>query len=192
MKVGPFKGQNVPWRLLNSRISKKFLNERLLHLNNGLDLFQKIFEWSSIYRPSGYILAFKRPNFHSTALFWFKGSLKSSSGCYNSIFGFINFLVCNSDFPATLVAFLVFMTLKLNHSSFGRAVNVPVFHAGDPGSKQDVASISFLRVYRRNATIYTTNKAAKRGLLDRLYKMCAMWCTIDSNVKIIVKHECEI
>ena len=116
MKVGPFKGQNVPWRLLNSRISKKFLNERLLHLNNVLDLFQKIFEWSSIYRPSGYILAFKRPNFHSTALFWFKGSLKSSSGCYNSIFGFINFLVCNSDFPATLVAFLVFMTLKLQNN----------------------------------------------------------------------------
>ena len=78
-------------------------------------------------------------------------------------------------------------------SSFGRAVNVPVFHAGDPGSKQDVASISFLRVYWRNATIYTTNKAANEVCIDRLYK-CAPECDAQSTAtsKIIVKHECEI
>ena len=69
--------------------------------------------------------------------------------------------------------FVYFIIWGENRSSFGRAVNVPVFHAGDPGSKQDVASISFLRVYRRNATIYTTNKAAKRGLHRSLIQMCA-------------------
>ena len=116
MKIWPFKGQNVPWRLLNSKISKKFLNERLLHLNNVLDLFQKIFEWSSIYRPSGYILAFKRPNFHLSALFWVKGYYKSSSGCYEIVFGSITFCICNLAFPATLAAFLAFMALKLKNN----------------------------------------------------------------------------
>ena len=46
------------------------------------------------------------------------------------------------------------------------------FQSGDPGSKQDVALISFLRIYRRNATIYTTNKAANEVCIDCLYK-CA-------------------
>ena len=87
-----------------------------MHLNNGLDLFQKIFEWSSIYRPSGYILAFKRPKFHLSALFWIKGSYKSSSGCYESIFGSITFCICNLVCPATLAAFLAFMALKLKNN----------------------------------------------------------------------------
>ena len=83
--------------------------------------------------------------------------------------------------------------LFANRSSFGRAVNVPVFHAGDPGSKQDVASISFLRVYRRNATIYTTNKAANEVCIDRLYK-CAPEPDAQSTAtsEIIDKHKCEI
>ena len=87
-----------------------------MYLNSVLNLFYKIFQYYSILRPSGYVLAFKRPNFQGPAQFWVKGSLKSFSGCYNSIFGFINFLVCNSDFPATQVAFLVFMTLKLKNN----------------------------------------------------------------------------
>ena len=77
--------------------------------------------------------------------------------------------------------------------SFGRAVNIPVFHAGDPGSKQDVASISFLCVYRRNATLYTTNKAANEVCKYRLQK-CAPESDAQSTAtsKIIDKHECEI
>ena len=38
-------------------------------LNGVLDLFYKIFGYSSILRPSGYILAFKRPNLQDPALF---------------------------------------------------------------------------------------------------------------------------
>ena len=113
MKIGSFKGQNVPWRSQNWEIFKNFLNERLMYLNNLLDLSYKIFGFSSILLTSGYILAFKRPKFHLSALFWIKGSYKSSSGCYESIFGSITFCICNLVFPATLAAFLAFMALKL-------------------------------------------------------------------------------
>ena len=39
-----------------------------------------------------------------------KGSLKSSSGCYESIFGSI--ILRNLAFPATIAAFLTFVALK--------------------------------------------------------------------------------
>ena len=86
-----------------------------MYLNSVLDLFYKIFGYSSILQPSGYILAFKRPNFQITALFWVKGSLKSSSGCCESIFGSTNFLLGNLAFPATIAAFLAFEALKLKN-----------------------------------------------------------------------------
>ena len=113
MKIGPFKGQNVPWRSQNWWISKKFLNKRLMYLNNLLDLSYKIFRFSLILLTSGFILALKRPKFHLSALFWIKGSYRSSSECYESIFGSITFCICNLAFPATLEAFLAFMALKL-------------------------------------------------------------------------------
>ena len=75
-------------------------------------------------RPSGYILAFKRPLFQDPALFWVKGSLESSSGCYESIFGSANFLVCNLAFPATIAAFLAFVALKLKNNEI-RALLTP-------------------------------------------------------------------
>ena len=112
----PFKGQSLPWRSQNYKISERFLNKRLMYLNSVLDLWSKIFGYSTILWPSEYILAFKRPHFHLSALFWVKGSYKSSSGCSKSIFGSINFLICNFAFPATLVAFLTFMTLKLENN----------------------------------------------------------------------------
>ena len=79
-----------------------------MYLNNVLGLFNKIFGYCSILRPSWYILAFKRPKFHDPALFWVKGSLKSSSGYYKSIFGSTNFLICNLALPAKIAAFLAF------------------------------------------------------------------------------------
>ena len=87
-----------------------------MYLNNVLGLFYKIFGYCSILRPSGYILAFKRPNFHDPALFWVKGSLKSSSGYYESIFGSTNFLVYNLAFPAKIAAFLAFLALKFKNN----------------------------------------------------------------------------
>ena len=95
-----------------------------MYLNSVLDLWYRIFGYSSILRPSAYILAFKRPQFHLSALFWVKGSYKSSSGCYKSIFASINFLICNFEFPATLVTFLVFMALKLENNKI-RALLIP-------------------------------------------------------------------
>ena len=95
-----------------------------MYLNGVLDLFYKIFGYSSILRPSGYILAFKRPLFQDPALFWVKGSLESSSGCYESIFGSANFLVCNLAFPATIAAFLAFVALKLKNNEI-RALLTP-------------------------------------------------------------------
>ena len=56
--------------------------------------------------------------------FWVKGSLKSSSGCYESIFGSINFLICNLAFPATIAAFLAFMALKIENNEI-RALLTP-------------------------------------------------------------------
>ena len=44
-----------------------------------------------------------------------KGSLKCSSGCYESIFGYLNFLICNLAFPATISAFLAFMAFKFKN-----------------------------------------------------------------------------
>ena len=87
-----------------------------MYLNGVLDLFYKIFWYSPILRTSGYISAFKRPNFKVPALFWIKGSLKSSSGCYESIFGSTNFPVYNLAFPATIAAFLAFVALKLKNN----------------------------------------------------------------------------
>ena len=49
-----------------------------MYLNGVLDLFYNIFGYSSILWPSGYILAFKRPNFQTNALYWVKGSLTLS------------------------------------------------------------------------------------------------------------------
>ena len=86
-----------------------------MYLNGLLNLFYKIFGYSSTLRRSEYILAFKRPNFQITALFWVKCSLKSSSGWCESIFGCTNFPVCNLAFPATIVAFLAFVALKLKN-----------------------------------------------------------------------------
>ena len=87
-----------------------------MYLNGVLDLSYQIFRYSSILRPLGYILAFKRPKFHTTALFQVKGSLKSSPGCYESIFGSTNFPVYNLAFPATIAAFLAFVALKLKNN----------------------------------------------------------------------------
>ena len=87
-----------------------------MYLKSVLNLFDKIFQYYSILRPSRYILAFKRPNFQGPAQFWVKGSLKSSSACYESIFGYINFLICNLAFPATIAAFLAFMALKIENN----------------------------------------------------------------------------
>ena len=112
----PFKGQSLPWRSQNYKISERFLNKGLMYLKSVLDLWSKIFGYSTILWPSEYIWAFKRPYFHLSALFWVKGSYKSSSGCSKSIFGSINFLICNFVFPARLVAFLTFMTLKLENN----------------------------------------------------------------------------
>ena len=75
-------------------------------------------------RPYGYILAFKKPNFHDPALFWVKGSLKSSSGYYESIFGSTNFLICNLAFPAKIAAFLAFLALKFKNNKI-RALLTP-------------------------------------------------------------------
>ena len=61
-------------------------------------------------------MAFKRPNFHLSALFGVKGDYKSSSGSYESVFGSITFCICNLAFPATLAAFLAFMALKLKNN----------------------------------------------------------------------------
>ena len=74
----------------------------LIHYLSTSIFYLRIFWYSSILRPSGYILAFKRPNFHDPALFWVKGSLKSSFGCYESILGSTNFFICNLAFPATI------------------------------------------------------------------------------------------
>ena len=87
-----------------------------MYLNSVIGLSNKIFGYSSILRPSRYILAFKRPKFQITALFWVKGCLKSSSECYESIFGSTNFPVCNLAFPATIAAFLAFMAMKLKNN----------------------------------------------------------------------------
>ena len=95
-----------------------------MYLDSVLGPFNKIFGYSSILQPSGYILAFKRPNFQGPALFWVKGCLKSSSGCYESIFGSINFLICNLAFPATIAAFLAFMALKIENNEI-RALLTP-------------------------------------------------------------------
>ena len=53
-----------------------------------------------------------------------KGSLKSSSGCYESVFGYIKFLICNLAFPATIAAFLAFMALKLKNDEI-RVLSTP-------------------------------------------------------------------
>ncbi len=95
-----------------------------MYLNSVLNLFYKIFQYYSILLPSGYILAFKRPNFQGPAQFLVQRSLKSSSGCYESIFGNINFLICNLAFPATIAAFLAFMALKIENDEI-RALLTP-------------------------------------------------------------------
>ena len=95
-----------------------------MYLNGVSDLFNKIFGYSSILRPSRYILAFKRPKFQIAALLWVKVCLKSSSECYESIFGSTNFPVCNLAFPATIVAFLAFMALKIENNEI-RALLTP-------------------------------------------------------------------
>ena len=105
-----------------------------MYLNSVLDLWYRIFGYSSILRPSAYILAFKRPQFHLSALFWVKGSYKSSSGCYKSIFASINFLICNFEFPATLAAFLAFKALKLKKNEI-RALLTPNKHKTTKKSK---------------------------------------------------------
>ena len=95
-----------------------------MYLNSIFDLFNKIFGYSSILRTSEYMLAFERLLFQDPALFWVKGSLESSSGCYESIFGSANFLVCNLAFPATIAAFLAFVALKLKNNEI-RALLTP-------------------------------------------------------------------
>ena len=95
-----------------------------MYLNSVLGPFNKIFGYSSILQPSGYILAFKRPNFQMSTLFQVKGSLKTSSGCSESIFGSTNFLPCNLAFPATVVAFLAFVALKIKNNEI-RALLTP-------------------------------------------------------------------
>ena len=110
-----------------------------MYLNSVLDLFNKIFGYSSILRPSGYILAFKRPLFQDPALFWVKGSLESSSGCYESIFGSANFPVCNLAFPATIAAFLAFVALKLKDNEI-RALLTP----NKPKTTKISKSLTFL------------------------------------------------
>ena len=112
-----------------------------MYLNSVLDLFYKIFGYSSILRPSGYILAFKRTNFQTTALFWVKGSLKSSSECCESIFGYTNFPVCNLAFPATIAAFLAFEALKLDNEI--RALLTP----NKPKNTKKSGNLTFLALW---------------------------------------------
>ena len=113
-----------------------------MYLNGVLDLFYKIFGYSSILRPSRYILAFKRPKFQIAALFWLKGCLKSSSECYESIFGSTNFPVCNLAFPATIAAFLAFMALKLKNNE-SRALLTP----NKPKTTKKSKSLTFLALW---------------------------------------------
>ena len=95
-----------------------------MYLDSVLGPFNKIFGYSSILQPSGYILAFNRPSFQDPALFWVKGSLKSSSESWKSIFGSTNFCICNLAFPATIAAFLAFMAVKLKNDEI-RALLTP-------------------------------------------------------------------
>ena len=113
-----------------------------MYLNGVLDLFYNIFGYSSILQPSGYILAFKRSLFQDPALFWVKGSLESSSGCYESIFGSANFLVCNLAFPATIAAFLAFVALKLKNNE-SRALLTP----NKPKTTKKSKSLTFLALW---------------------------------------------
>ena len=113
-----------------------------MYLNGLLDQFYKIFGYSSILRPFGYILAFKKPNFKTTALFWVKGSLKSSSGCCESIFGYTNFPVCNFAFPATIAAFLAFVALKLKDNEI-RALLTP----NKPKNTKKSRNLTFLALW---------------------------------------------
>ena len=55
-----------------------------------------------------------------SALFQFKGSLKTSSVCCESIFGSTNFLPCNLVFPAIVAAFLAFVALKIKNKEIGQ------------------------------------------------------------------------
>ena len=113
-----------------------------MYLNGVLDLFYKIFGYSSILQPSGYILAFKRPSFQDPALFWAKGCLKSSSGCYESMFGSINFLICNLAFAATVVAFLAFMALKHENNEI-RVLSTPT----KPKTTKKSENLTFLTLW---------------------------------------------
>ena len=113
-----------------------------MNLNGVLDIYYRIFGYSSILRPSGYILAFKRPLFQDPALFWVKGSLESSSGCYESIFGSANFCLCNLAFPATIVAFLAFVALKLKNNE-SRALLTP----NKPKTTKKSKSLTFLALW---------------------------------------------
>ena len=87
-------------------------------------------------------MAFKRPLFQDPALFWVKGSLESSSGCYESIFGSANFLVCNLAFPATIAAFLAFVALKLKNIEI-RALLTP----NKPKITKKSKSLTFLALW---------------------------------------------
>ena len=78
-------------------------------------LFYEIFSYSSILRPSGDILAFKILTCHFSALFWIRGTLKRSSGCYKSNFESRKIPQFNLAFSATRAAFLALMTLKLKN-----------------------------------------------------------------------------
>ena len=96
----------------------------LIHSLSTSIFLLNFFGCSSIYLPSGYVLAFKRPSFQDPALFWVKGNLKSSSESWKSIFGSTNFCICNLAFPATIAAFLAFMALKLKNNEI-RALLTP-------------------------------------------------------------------
>ena len=113
-----------------------------MYLDSVLGPFNKIFGYSSILQPSGYILAFKRPNFQDPALFWVKGNLKSSSGSWKSIFGSTNFCICNLAFPATIAAFLAFMALKLKNNEI-RALLTP----NKPKNTKKSRILTFLAIW---------------------------------------------
>ena len=87
-----------------------------MHYFNWLILNYKDSLFSSIFRPSLYVLAFKFLGLHFSALFWVKGALKRSSGYYKSSFENINNHICKKAAPAISAAFLTLMTLKLENN----------------------------------------------------------------------------
>ena len=81
-----------------------------------LNLFYKIFPYSSNFWPSWYLLAFKILGLHLPALLWVKGASKYSSGYYKSTFRAKNNPTCKKAAPAISMAFLTLMTLKLENN----------------------------------------------------------------------------